>query len=65
MQTLPRGGVVFVNSLHHPGRQRFTAGHELYHYLTGDRNERQANKFTAEFLMPAFAVQTIWEEIKE
>jgi len=65
MQTLPRGGVVFVNSLHHPGRQRFTAGHELYHHLTGDRNERRANQFTAELLMPAFAVHTIWKEIRE
>ena len=65
IQTLPRGGVVFVNSLHHPGRQRFTTGHELYHHLTGDRNERRANKFTAELLMPAFAVRAIWKEMQE
>lgn len=65
IKTLPRGGIVFVNSLHHPGRQRFTAGHELYHYLTGDYNERRANIFTAELLMPAFAVRAIWKEMKE
>lgn len=65
IKTLPRGGIIFVNSLHHPGRQRFTTGHELYHYLTGERNERRANKFTAELLMPAFAVRAIWKEMQE
>ncbi|NIT35137.1 MAG: ImmA/IrrE family metallo-endopeptidase, partial [candidate division Zixibacteria bacterium] len=47
------------------GRQRYTAAHELYHYLTGDRNERRANVFAAELLMPSFAVSTIWNEMKK
>lgn len=64
LQARPTGGVVFVNSQHHMHRQRFTAGHELYHHITGDRDERSANIFSASILMPSTVTRKIWEDIR-
>lgn len=64
----PRGRpVIAVNAWHPRERQRFTAAHEYYHFATGargsvicpnlfdsvDPQERAANTFAAELLMPA------------
>ena len=65
MQARPTGGVVFVNSEHHLHRQRFTAGHELYHYITGDHDERSANIFAASLLMPSIIIGEIWNDIRQ
>ena len=64
LRAQPTGGVVFVNSRHHLHRQRFTAGHELYHHITGDRDERNANAFSGSLLMPSMITRQIWADIQ-
>jgi Zn-dependent peptidase ImmA (M78 family) len=79
--------IIGVNADHHPNRQKFTAAHELGHYLLHDFDdvhvdrefkvwlrseassrgtdieEKEANLFAAELLMPAKFLQSDVEEI--
>lgn len=62
---MQRHFVVFINSAYTLGRERYTAAHELYHLIYDkdvimrkrvlgdkDENEKRADTFAAEFLMP-------------
>src|ERR1700722_1105163 len=81
--------IIGVNSDHHPNRQKFTAAHELGHFLLHDFDEihvdrqfkvwlrsetssqgtddeeKEANLFAAEFLMPARFLEKDVESIGE
>ncbi|WP_454853517.1 helix-turn-helix domain-containing protein [Promicromonospora soli] len=71
---LPQEGfaVTVINADQSPGRRRFTAAHELGHYLFDDtyaaeaisggtsEHERLVNAFAAEFLLPLDAVRSHW-----
>ena len=71
--------VIYINEKDHPYRQRFTIAHELAHFLTypevmehavyrDDRfahypEERQANNFASEFLMPGDLIRREYREL--
>jgi len=66
--------LIYVNEQSRTTRQRFTVAHELGHHLLGHRTtgfarfncyqERKANIFAAELLMPGVAAGIIWGKIK-
>jgi hypothetical protein len=69
-----RGGVVVINQNDYRGRQRFTAGHELWHYIWEKGNalyrrtrydEICANRFAAELLMPRAPFISMWCDYRE
>lgn len=69
------GGCILVNASHRAGRQALSAAHEYWHFLTNRQKpevlhdgqdsllagDRTANQFAMAFLMPAIAVQQIYE----
>ncbi len=67
-----RPGAAFVNGALVPSRARFTAAHELGHFVLGHAGdyycydglrtaqEREANVFAAALLMPEAVVKSLW-----
>jgi Zn-dependent peptidase ImmA (M78 family) len=69
MRGYRRGGIIVANAAQPKTRRRFSAAHELGHYLLGHyangdswtvRYEWAANAFAAELLMPTPAVISFW-----
>jgi Zn-dependent peptidase ImmA (M78 family)/transcriptional regulator with XRE-family HTH domain len=71
-------GVAVISGETQPGRRRWTAAHELGHHLlqdeyhsdagvaaSRDERERQIDRFTECFLLPAQDVQSAWQEVTE